>query len=105
MQTLEEKFNSSLDLIRLEIRESKPLPKHYTQALQHIVGKDFEPRELFYNNTCLVTTDFDDAKFLESRLPECKIMLKLESEYFGIAYYFINFIDNKTIMALIGGIT
>lgn len=104
MQTLEEKFTSSLELVRLELREAKPLPKTYIEALKHIVGKDFEPRKLFYNNTCLITTDFDDAKYLESKLPECKVMLRLESEYFGLGYYFINFIDNKMVMNLIGGI-
>lgn len=103
MQTLEEKFNTSLDLVRLELREAKPLPTTYISALKHIVG-DFEPRELFFNATCLITTDFDDAKFLESKLPDCKVMLRLESEYFSLGYYFINFMDNKKVMTLIGGI-
>lgn len=105
MQELEEKLNSSFDLIRVEIREAKPLPSTYIQALKHIIGPKFDPREIYYNNTCLITTDIDDARLLESSLRDCEVMFKLESEYFGLGFYFLNFMKNKTIQNLVGGIT
>ncbi len=105
MQELEEKLNSSLDLVRVEIKEAKVLPSSYIEALKHIVGSDFNPRSLYYNSTCLITTDFDDAEYLKSKLQDCDVILKVESEYFGIGFYFFNFIKNKTLMNLIGGIS
>ena len=104
MRSLDQQLNESLDLAWLEVKGSKPLPKTYLEALKHVVGSDFDPRDMFYNTTCLITTDYEDAKFLEEKLPNCKIMLKIESEYFSFGYYFINFIENKQLMNLIGGI-
>lgn len=102
MTSLVETFDQKLDLVRLELAESKKLSSNYEKALKNFTGDNWSGSPLYFNNSCLITENKSDAEIL-MKLPNCELMFALESSHFDFAFYFVTIIENKQLFSLIGG--